>query len=418
MARFRRTALAAALTIVTAGLSTAVALPTPASAALPTAAVALGDSFISGEGAGAYTPVVDVNGVAQGFPGWTAPNSNAFFCHRSANASLNQANLPGIQNRFNLACSGGQPHDIATASGARANGRTVAAQLDQLRAVAQTQDIDLVLVGLGSNNSSFTFGSVAEKCANRFIADAWTGWWEFWAYLGGPVEQKPCSDADLATAAQLNAATAETTAAVRQLLTTLDQVDADGQHRIVFQDYTNPLPMDLNATFHTEDGRDDTRDKFRDLGAERYAAGCPIHRASLMPGHRFSQGLGTLVKSTRDTLAAELPAADLVYLNVQRAFDGARLCESSTSPTGALATPIRLQDSPNGTFVTSLSGKDKIAIQRIANTCVSYFQTCQESWHPNATGHQVLGQCLSGAATTSARAVACVRAGNGTISVS
>ncbi|MGC4748222.1 hypothetical protein ACLQ28_21590 [Micromonospora sp. DT201] len=36
----------------------------------------------------------------------------------------------------------------------------------------------------------------------------------------------------------------------------------------------------------------------------------------------------------------------------------------------------------------------------------------------NATGHQVLGQCLSGAAATAARAVSCVRAGNGTISVS
>ncbi|MDG4758981.1 hypothetical protein [Micromonospora sp. WMMD710] len=418
MPRFRRAALAAALTIVTAALSTAVALPSPATAALPTAAVALGDSFISGEGAGAYTQVVDVNGVAQGFPGWTAPNTNAYFCHRSANASLNQANLPGIQNRFNLACSGGQPHDIANASQARAKGRTVAAQLDQLRAVAQTQDIDLVLIGLGSNNSSFTFGSVAETCANRFIADAWTGWWEFWAYLNGPVEQKPCSDADLATAAQLSAATAETTAAVRQILTTLDQVDADGQHRVVFQDYTNPLPLDLNPVFHEEDGRDDTRDKFRDLGAERYAAGCPIHRASLAPGHRFSQGLGGIVQSTRDTLAAEFPADDLVYLNVQRAFDGARLCETTSSPTGALATPIRLQDGANGTFVTSLSGKDKIAIQRIANTCVNYFQTCQESWHPNATGHQVLGQCLAGAAVTAARAVSCVRAGNGTISVS
>ncbi|MFE0526417.1 hypothetical protein ACFW0V_02350 [Micromonospora parva] len=418
MPRFRRTALAAGLTIAMAALSTAVALPAPASAALPTAAVALGDSFISGEGAGAYTPVVDVNGVSQGFPGWTAANNNAFFCHRSANASLHQANLPGIQNRFNLACSGGQPHDIANASQARANGRPVASQLSQLRAVAQTQDIDLVLIGLGSNNSSFTFGSVAEKCANRFIADAWTGWWEFWAYLNGPVEQKPCSDADLATAAQLSAATAETTAAVRQILTTLDQVDADGQHRVVFQDYTNPLPLDLNQTFHEEDGRDDTRDKFRDLGAERYAGGCPIHRASLAPGHRFSQGLGSIVKSTRDTLAAEFPADDLVYLNVQQAFNGARLCEQTGSPTGALATPIRLQDGATGTFVTSLAGKDKIAIQRIANTCVSYFQTCQESWHPNATGHQVLGQCLSGAASTSARSVACVRASNGAISVS
>ncbi|MEU6207842.1 hypothetical protein ABZ814_30165 [Micromonospora musae] len=419
MSSFRRTALMAALAVTTAALATAVAAPAPASAALPTAAVAVGDSFISGEGAGAYAPVLDVNGVAQGFPGWTAANSNAYFCHRSANASLHRANLPGIQARFNLACSGGQPYDIATASASRTKGRQVAAQLDQLRAVAQTHDIDLVLVGLGSNNSSFTFGNVAEKCANRFIADAWTGWWEFWAYLNGPVPQQPCSDADLATPTQLDAATAETVAAARQLLTTLDQVDADGQHRIVFQDYTNPLPFDLNATFHSEDSRDDTRDKFRALGAERYAAGCPIHRASLLPGHHFSQGLGTLVQSTRDTLAAEFPTADLVYLNVQRAFDGARLCESAASPTGALATPIRLQDSPpSGALVTSLSGKDKIAIQRIANTCATYFQTCQESWHPNAAGHQVLGQCLTGAAATAAPAVSCVRAGDGSVTVS
>ncbi|WFE42628.1 hypothetical protein [Micromonospora sp. WMMD998] len=417
MTVFRRSVLAAALALATVGLPAAVAPAAPAAAALPTAAVALGDSFISGEGAGAYAPVVDVNGVAQGFPGWSAANANAYFCHRSPNASLFQADLPGIAARFNLACSGGQPYDIANASATRAKGRQVAAQLDQLRSVARTHDIDLVLVGLGSNNSSFTFGSVAEKCANRFIADAWTGWWEFWAYLGGPVEQKPCTDADLGTAAQFSAATAETTTALRRLLTTLDEVDADGQHRVVFQDYTNPLPPELAQSYWSEDNRDDTRDKFRALGAERYAAGCPIHRASLAPGQRFSQGLGSLVSSVRGTLAAEFPADDLVYLNVQRAFDGARLCESSGSPANALATPIRLMDGPSGVFVTSLSGKDKLDIQRIANACGTYFQTCQESWHPSAAGHRVLGQCLSGAAATGARTVACVRATDGTVTV-
>ncbi|MEU0081125.1 hypothetical protein ABZY58_24770 [Micromonospora tulbaghiae] len=418
MSVFRRSVLAAALALATVALPAAAAPARPAAAALPTAAVALGDSFISGEGAGAYAPVVDVNGVAQGFPGWSAANANAYFCHRSPNASLFQATLPGISARFNLACSGGQPYDIANASSTRAKGRQVAAQLDQLRTVARTHDIDLVLVGLGSNNSSFTFGSVAEKCANRFIADAWTGWWEFWAYLGGPVEQKPCTDADLGTAAQFTAATAETTTALRQLLATLDEIDADGQHRVVFQDYTNPLPFELDQSYWTEDSRDDTRDKFRALGAERYAAGCPIHRASLAPGHRFSQGLGTLVSSVRGTLAAEFPQDDLVYLNVQRAFDGARLCESTGSPGNALATPIRLMDGPTGTFVTSLSGYDKLDIQRIANACGTYFQTCQESWHPNAAGHKVLGRCLGGAAATGARTVSCVRAPDGTVSVS
>ncbi|GAA1303998.1 GDSL-type esterase/lipase family protein [Saccharothrix xinjiangensis] len=394
--------------------ATAQSATAPSTAALPTAAVAIGDSFISGEGAGSYLPVTDVNGVAQGFPGWSAPNSNAFFCHRSANASLLKADLPGIQARFNLACSGGQPHDVANASGNREKGRAVASQLDQLRAVAGAHDIDLVLVGLGSNNSSFTFGDVATLCANRFIADAWTGWWEFWA---GDPPQAPCAVSDLATEEEIAAATTETTAALRQLLTTLAQVDADGRHRVVFQDYTNPLPLDIAAQYHEEEGRDDTRDKFRALGAERYAAGCPVHRASLAPGHVFSSRLGTVVQGSHAALSAEFPAADLVYLNVQRAFDGARLCERDDSPANALATPIRLQDGPSGTFLTSLSGYDKIAVQRIANTCATHFQTCQESWHPNAAGHAVLGRCLTGAAATTTRAVACARSADGNITV-
>ncbi|XVV16499.1 hypothetical protein ACQP2X_19655 [Actinoplanes sp. CA-131856] len=390
----------------------------PARAALPTAAVALGDSFISGEGAGNYQPVVDASGQAQAFPGWSAANSNAFFCHRSANASLLKAGLPGIQDRFNLACSGGQPADIAAASSAREKGRTVASQLDQLRAVGRTHDIDLVLIGLGSNNSSFTFGDVAVKCANRFVADAWTGWWEFWAYLGGPVPQEPCAAGDLATPAQLAAAEAETVAAVRAILRTLDEIDADGVHRVVFQDYTNPLPTELESSLHEEDGRADDRDKFRALGAERYRAGCPIHRASLGPGHTFSAGLGTLVAGVHGTVSAEFPGDDLVYLNVQSAFDGARLCERAGSPGTALATPIRLQDGPTGVFLTDLAGRDKLDIQRIANACVTYFQTCQESWHPNAAGHAVLAQCLSGAAATASASVRCTRSPSGTISVS
>lgn len=410
--------LAAAVVAVAATTALGVVgVPAAAQPALPTAAVALGDSFVSGEGGGDYAAVTDVNGVPQGFPGWSAENSNAYFCHRSSNASLFRAALSGIQARFNLACSGGQPHDLLNPSANRPKGRTVAAQLDQLRAVAATHDIDVVLVGVGSNNSSFTFGDAASVCANRFIADAWTGWWEFWAYLGGEVPQEPCTLSDLATDAELAAATAETTDALRALLTTLDQVDADGQHRVVFQDYTNPLPTDYAQRYHEEDGRADDRDKFRALGAERYAAGCPAHRASLAAGHLFSQALGSIVRSAHATLSAEFPSDDLVYLNVQAAFNGARLCEQDGSPGDALATPIRLMDGPSGVFVTSLSGYDKIAIQRIANTCVTYFQTCQESWHPNANGYGVLGQCLSGAVTATSRQVACVRHGDGTVAV-
>lgn len=380
----------------------------------------MGDSFISGEGAGDYQPVVDVNGVPQGFPGWAAPNNNAFFCHRSANASLLVAPLVGIDARFNLACSGGQPHDFANDSVNRAKGRTVEAQIDQLRTVAQNYDIDVVLVGLGSNNSSFTFGDAAAECAGRFVADGYIGWWEFWVPIinwitGATSPQSPCTANDLATAQELAAAQAETTAALRTLMQVLDEIDADGQHRVVLQDYTNPLPTEYDYKFYSESGRTDTRDKFRDLVRERYAAGCPAHRASLGPAHQFSQGLGSLVQGAHATLRAEFPNDEVVYLNVQHAFDGARLCENAASPTGTLATPVRLMDKtsagvPTGVHLTSINGTDKLDIARIQGVCTDFFQTCQESWHPNAAGHAVLGQCLAAAvAVTNDDRIDCVR---------
>jgi len=377
----------------------------PVPVALPTAAVAMGDSFISGEGAGDYQPVLDIAGVPQGFPGWSAPNNNAFFCHRSANASLLVAPLAEIDTRFNLACSGGQPQDFANDSANRANGRTVRAQIEQLRGVAMNYDIDVVLVGLGSNNSSFTFGDAAAECAGRFVADGYIGWWEFWVPMinwitGTTSPESPCTANDLANAQELAAAQAETTAALRTLLQVLDEIDAEGQHRVVLQDYTNPLPPEFDDKFYKEDGRTDTRDKFRDLVRERYAGGCPAHRASLGPAHQFSQGLGSLVQGVHATLRAEFPTDELVYLNVQHAFDGARLCENAASPAGALTTPVRLMDKtgagvPTGVHLTNINGTDKLDISRIQGVCKDFFQTCQESWHPNAAGHAVLGQCLA-----------------------
>jgi len=393
----------------------------PAAAALPTAAVALGDSFISGEGAGDYAPVADASGVAQAFPGWTADNANAFFCHRSPNASIEVADLPGIDDRFNLACSGGQPHDIANASSARESGRGVASQLDQLRAVAATHDVDVVLVGLGSNNSSFTFGDAAAECAARFVGDGYTGWWEVWIHFfnwvsGAEVSERPCTGADLATPEQVAAAQAETTDAVRAILDTLAEVDADGQHRVVLQDYTNPLPEEYAADYQEEGGRADDRDKFRALVDERYAAGCPTHRASLAPAHDFSTSLGALADGVHATLAAERPGVDLVRLDVQHAFDGARLCEVAGSPAGTLVTPLRLQDDPNGVPVTDFSPFDKLDIKRLTETCEAYYQTCQESWHPNAAGHVVLGQCLTAATSTAAANLTCQRSPDGSLS--
>ena len=393
-----------------------------AAAGPPSTAVAMGDSFISGEGAGDYDAVADQAGALQGLPGWESPNSNPYFCHRSPHASIAVADLPGIEQRVNLACSGAQPADMAAPSSARAEGRGVAAQIDQLRQVAQSGDIDLVLLGLGSNNSHFTFGTVAAECAGRFVGDGYTGWWEVWIDLinwvsGAELDEDPCTDADLATPEQLAAAQADTTAAVRQVLDALDEVDADGQHRVVLQDYINPLAPSYAADYLEEDGRDDERDKYRALVDERYAAGCPADVASLAPAHRFSEGLGAMVAGVASTLQAERPGADLTYLDVQSAFDGARLCEAPGSPGNALATPLRVMDGPTGVKVESFTPFDKLDVKRVTDTCSDHYQTCQESWHPSAAGHQVLGQCLSAAWVRGGGALSCQRRPDGTIAV-
>ncbi len=409
----------AAAALIAAATATVVAPPTQADPLSPTA-VAMGDSFISGEGAGAYQDVSDQNGVLQGFPGWAASNSNAYFCHRSGNASIQVASLPGIAQRVNLACSGAQPADMSNSSSARPAGRTVSAQIAQLRAVAQTHDIDLVLLGLGSNNSQFTFGGVAAECAGRFVADGYTGWWEVWIHFinwvtGAELNERACTDADFATQAQLSAAQVETTAAVRQVLDVLDEIDPDGDHQVVLQDYTNPLPQAFAEQYRTEDGRSDTRDKYRALVDERYAAGCPADIDTLGPAHRFSQNLGSLVAGVATTLQTERPGAQLTYLNVQRAFDGARLCEQPGSPATALATPLRVMDGPSGVHVQSFGPYDKFDIKRVTKTCNTYYQTCQEAWHPNVAGQQALGLCLSGAWSGRMARVTCVRQPNGQI---
>ena len=313
--RRRVRTMTAAAVLALSTLSVTQTAGPPAAAAdveLPPTAVAMGDSFISGEGAGDYDTVTDQDGASQAFPGWDAPNNNPYFCHRSPHASIAVADLPGITERVNIACSGAQPQDMASASSARrgrAHGRR---QIDQLRQTATTHDIDLVLIGLGSNNAHFTFGTVAAECAGRFVGDGYTGWWEVWIHLinwisGTELNEDPCTDADLATTEQLAAAQADTTAALRQVLDVLDEVDADGQHRIVLQDYTNPLPEAYAEQYIEEDGRDDERDKYRALVDERYAAGCPADVASLAPSHRFSQGLGSMVGGVAETLRASVP---------------------------------------------------------------------------------------------------------------
>ena len=153
----RRMVALAGGTLLTAGLLAVAGSASPAAAAPgtgPTAVVALGDSAISGEGAGAYEP------------GTNGPGGD--FCHRSTRALIQQTAIPGIQSRISLACSGAASSDV------RINGTaqyTEPSQADRLRAVARDNDVKMIVLQIGANDDPQFAGTVlscVEAWANPF----------------------------------------------------------------------------------------------------------------------------------------------------------------------------------------------------------------------------------------------------------
>lgn len=103
------------------------------------AVVGLGDSMISGDGAGAYLP---------------ATNRHGDFCHRSTAAAVARTVLPDVPNpaRINLACAG------ATTANVRLGGVSrygEAPQAQQLRTIARRYDVRLVVLTVGVNDVGY-----------------------------------------------------------------------------------------------------------------------------------------------------------------------------------------------------------------------------------------------------------------------
>jgi GDSL-like Lipase/Acylhydrolase family len=121
--------LASALAITAAVLTA----PQSVAESRPTAVVSLGDSAMSGEGAGDYEP------------GTRGENGN--WCHRSTKAMIHRTQL--AQNTFNLACSGA---DSANVSLADTSHYTEGSQAARLINIARDYQVTTVLVQVGAND--------------------------------------------------------------------------------------------------------------------------------------------------------------------------------------------------------------------------------------------------------------------------
>ncbi|AHH97790.1 GDSL-type esterase/lipase family protein [Kutzneria albida] len=115
------------------------------------AIVALGDSTMSGEGAGDYTPIT--NGQADNW------------CHRSPAAMIDQITAPDVPHLINLACSGAGTDRITlntTTKGVEPQ------QTRQLGEVAKRFRVTAVLVAIGANDDP-QFGGLINQCVQAIL---------------------------------------------------------------------------------------------------------------------------------------------------------------------------------------------------------------------------------------------------------
>ncbi|HEY4019413.1 MAG TPA: hypothetical protein VGM75_12045 [Pseudonocardiaceae bacterium] len=118
----------------------------------PLAVVAMGDSTISGEGAGDYT--ASTNGA------------NGDWCHRSPLAEISDVAVVGVTKRFNLACSGADSSVIGLG---KTTHYTEPSQAAQLAPIAAKNRVVAIVVGDGANDDPH-FSTIVDSCIQSFFS--------------------------------------------------------------------------------------------------------------------------------------------------------------------------------------------------------------------------------------------------------
>jgi lysophospholipase L1-like esterase len=123
----------------------------------PRVVVALGDSTVSGEGAGAYEKGTDGEG--------------GDWCHRSTQASVHKLAATGVDGTINLACSGAPSAQVGLG---KVTQYTEPSQAARLAKIAQGSRVVAVVVASGANDDP-GFSHVLDQCVQAWFNRARPG---------------------------------------------------------------------------------------------------------------------------------------------------------------------------------------------------------------------------------------------------
>ncbi len=345
-------AIAAAL-VASVPASAATEAETATPATRPTAVVALGDSYISGE-AGRWEgnharDYGDRRGTDRAAyrRGWFwryAPNriygsTNASGCHRSDVSPVDSSGI-AADALVNLACSGASTVNLVRSSEGGVGLKGEPSQADQLAELAATHDVELVVVSVGGNDLGF--GAIILDCALDYALS--NSWWS----------QTCNADQQRNVDARLPDAMAGVGRAIDEVRAVLaDAGQAPDSFRIALLSYPSPVP---------------SGDEFRyrqGTWSRTFTGGCPFWNVDA------TWARDGFVPMLADSLAAVAADRGVEFLDLQDALEGREICADGASQgDGADAEWARYLSTG------VLQGE------------------AQESLHPNALGQQAIGRCL------------------------
>ncbi len=347
------------VTVVLAVLSTLVgvspALASPGKG--PTAAVSVGDSYISGEAGrwngNSVTPVGDKDGTDRAClpAGPTCqvdktrvyePGTEDGACHRSDVAEIHSASLP-VAQRVNLSCSGAVTKNVFRASrgGVGQNGELP--QADKLLPVAQSKDVKLIMLSIGGNDLGFA--SIVANCLVAYVSKT------------GPCEPSQQAKIDALKPKVIG----DVGKAIDEVRTVMAEAGyANTDYRLILQTYPSVAPRA-------------SENRYPESGGGREANGCPFYDQDSNWARDSAAGqIGAVGKAAADPRDVE--TIDLIDL-----FQGHEFC----SKTAAQSTPLARPSAAGAEWGRFVGGS---TIQQ---------GELQEAFHPNAYGQRALGTCVT-----------------------
>jgi lysophospholipase L1-like esterase len=306
----------------------------------PTAVVSLGDSAMSGEGAGSYEP------------GTEGENGN--WCHRSTVAMVHRTRL--ADRTVNLACSGADSANVSLADTVH---YTEGSQARRLIDVARQYRVTAVVVQVGANDD-VRFADTMVDCV---VA---------WVNPFGPA----CRTAlEREWPGRLAAMAPKVENALRDVRTAMSTAGyADDRYDLILTSYASPVTEKMDRLLHGPQG-------------------CPLR----LPDAQY--GRTVAVPQLSEALRGVASRAGVKFLDLSRATENREACSKGASSSGEWQR--RLTVDP---YALVTGGLDAIGLH-----------LAQQSFHPNAAGHQQLGGCLTEFVNSGAGSARCLEGADGNL---